>query len=136
MPEAYLEKELADHLETLGYGKVEGVGVRKPTIFWGEQPPEPQKCITVIEEQGGPPQDVIGQTYSVTILVRDTEYKLARETMQSIYRALHGEQGILSTIKVARITADSQPLNLGVDGGSNDSLQQTYTVVAKNTVLP
>lgn len=131
MSEPILEAELATYLKAQGFGNLWSDRVRNPVIHIGEEPSEPEHTITILEDGGGPPLLKISETRSVTIRVRHKEYLDARTEAQQIQRALHEEQGILSTIDVAWIRADSNPISLGRDGNERHVFTQTYTLLVK-----
>lgn len=128
MAETFLAKELAEYLEAQGFGRTTNPG---RTIYYGESPPTPDDVVVVLEEPGGPPRLTISESRSATVVVRAVVFEDGLARAQEIQRALHEQQGILSTIQVARITADTQPISLGRDQNDRHQFSQGYSVLTK-----
>jgi hypothetical protein len=131
MSEPLLEAQLAAYLKAQGFGDLWSDKSRNKVLFIGEEPSEPDFTITLLEDGGGPPLLKLAETRAVTIRVRHSNYVTAKETAQQIQRALHEEQGILSTIDVAWIRADTNPVSLGKDANGRHVLSQTFTLLVK-----
>jgi hypothetical protein len=135
--EPLLDVELAQFLKDEGFGDLysDNVPLKKRIIHVGEEPDEPTHTITVLEDAGGAPVLTISESRSFTIQVRNEDYEAAKTEAQQIHRALHEEQGILSTVLVARVTADTNPLYLGRDENKRHRFSQAFTALVKR-ILP
>jgi hypothetical protein len=131
MSEPLLESELAAYLKAQGFGDLWSDRSRNKVIFIGEEPSNPSHTITLLEDGGGPPLLTLAETRAVTIRVRNEDYMEARTEAQQIQRALHEEQGILSTIDVARVRADTNPISLGKDANGRHVFSQAFTFLVK-----
>lgn len=127
-------------------------------IFVQEEPPVPtddvpstteittaELTITVFTNSGSEPQLLIGETWSMVIVVRHPRYEVAMETQRRIYDLLQENggqsnganplaQGLFRGIKIWRITADFAPVLLGRDRDGRDGryrTTQTFTVRTK-----
>ena len=100
-------------------------------IFVGEEPEEPDNTITIFEEPGGPPTATFGEERVFVIRVRNVNFLDGKTIAQQIHRALHFEQGILSSIGVAIIQADAQTAALGRDRNRRHVFSQTFTATTK-----
>lgn len=105
----------------------------------------PDLNITVYTDGGGPPQLLIGETWSITIQCRHPLYETAMQTQRDIYQLMQENggqsnganplaQGVFRGISIWRITADFPPLRLGRDRDGRDGrfrTTQTFTVRTK-----
>lgn len=129
--EPLLEVQLAQYLKSQGFGDLATDPGRRQRIFWGESPDTVPETITILEEGGSAPLLTLGETRSFTVRITSASYVDARTRAQQVNRALQEQQGILSTIMVARITADANPVSLGRDQSSRHVISQTFTAVVK-----
>ena len=131
-------------------------------IFIQEQPPVPTdenpedtdewlttaaEAITVFTDGGEPPLLQLGESYTITIQVRNASYELAMERQREIFELLQmnggqsnganpntGPQSSFNDIPIYLITADFPPLRLGRDRDGGDGryrTTQSFTVRTK-----
>lgn len=129
-----LPREVAVYLAANGFGKLSDdntVPRRARNIYFIEEPEDPDNVITVLEEAGGPPVNTFGENRAFTIRTRHEEPAEAQSLAQMIHRALHFQQGILQSIQVGLIQADTNPIPLGRDQNRRFIVSQTFSVVLK-----
>lgn len=128
-----LAREVAVYLNEQGFGRLsdDPGPIKGKTIFFIEEPDEPANVITVLEEPGGPPTQGFGEDRAFTIRTRNAEPAVAVELAQQIHRTLHLQQGILQSIQVGLIRADTNPIPLGRDPNRRFIVSQTFSVVLK-----
>jgi hypothetical protein len=128
-----LDVQVATFLRDEGFGNLwsDEVPPIAKAIFVGEEPEEPDNTITIFEDGGGPPLNTFGETRSFTVRVRHTNYLSGKTLAQQLHRALHFQQGILSSIGVALIQADTNPISLGRDENRRHVFTQTFTATTK-----
>lgn len=133
MAEPLMDQEIAEYLKDQGFGDLysDPVPRLKKAIFVGEEPDDPENVITIREEAGGAPLLRLAETRSFTVRVRNEDYEDGKILAQQIHRALQDEEGILSGVKVARVTADTNPIYLGRNPDRQHVFTQTFTALTK-----
>ncbi|MEE9244880.1 MAG: minor capsid protein [Gemmatimonadota bacterium] len=129
-----LPREVAVYLASQGFGFLSDdktVMGNARNIFFIEEPEKPDNVITVLEEPGSPPVNVFGERRAFTVRTRHEEPAEAQSLAQEIHRALHFQQGILQSIQVGLIQADTNPIPLGRDQNRRFIVSQTFSVVLK-----
>ena len=133
--EPLLDRQIAEFLAApaQGFGKlafVKGTAEKSWQIFVGEVPADQVVTTTVIEEGGAAPAaGKLWETRSFIVVTTAQLYQEAKARAQRTHRALHERQGILPLIRVARITADTNPITLGKDEAGRHRFTQTFTAL-------
>lgn len=128
-----LGEGIAEYLESKGRGfHTPAVGQAK-TIFVGEEPPSPDSIIVILETAGGsfPDGRGLGQVSLVTIRTRDASYASGRARAHAVFLDLHGSQGLLGGVLVARVDATAPLAPIGRDAapsGGRWRFTQTFEV--------
>jgi hypothetical protein len=139
LAEALLDEEVAEYLKAQGFGNREGE--LHPVIYVG-QAPEGGNAIVVLEEGGGAPiagghtDQPIGEHRTVSVEVLHSEYRRAKAVAQRVGRALHLKQGILSSVQVAWMSADTNPIYLGLDPDRRHRFTQLFSATTKPIAAP
>jgi hypothetical protein len=139
LAEALLDDQVAAYLKAQGFGNREGEN--HPIIYVG-QAPESGNAIMVREEGGGSPihgghtDQPIGERRTITVEVIHADYRAAKATAQRVARALHLKQGILSSVQVAWMRADVNPVYLGLDPDRRHRFSQLFSAVVKSIPAP
>ena len=83
-------QEFAEYLEDQGYG------TKGSDLFLGVQPEEPDDCITIFDESvpvNDDMQSVSIDEFGIQIIIRDTTYSGARDTLREIHKQIVGFGG-------------------------------------------
>lgn len=137
--EVLIDEEVADYLKAQGFGNREGEF--RPIIYVG-QPPESGNAIVVFEEGGAPPRSgghtdqPISDRRTVTVETYHAEHRKAKAVSQRISRALHLKQGILSSVQVAWMQADINPIYLGKGPDQRHRFSQLFSATTKPIEAP
>lgn len=129
-----LPREVAVYLAAQGFGRLSDdrtVPRKARTIYFIEEPEDPENVITVLEEAGSGPVSTFAERRAFTVRTRHTDPAEAQSLAQEIHRALHFAQGILQEIQVGLIQADTNPIPLGRDQNRRFVVSQTFSVVLK-----
>lgn len=127
-----LQAAIGQALEDAGLGVVatDGTG----TIHLGQERPEPDQALTVLEEAAGPPTRKLTQEHGITVRTRAATAAGARSLANLVDKALNEYEGCPLGVPIARIFANFQPVPLGRDpdeAGGRPTFTQTFTVRTK-----
>lgn len=129
-----LENGIAVALSQNGFGVL--YDQPSPTIFVGEEPPEPDDIVTVFEAGGGPVERVT-ETHVITIRTRGTSYEAVTEKARDIHAFLNSDYGgVFGGFRVARVKAGTPPVPIGRDDGGDSGgrwrVTQSFSVITKS----
>jgi len=139
LAEVLFDEEVAAYLKAQGFGNREGE--LHPIVYVG-QAPEGGNAIVVREEGGRPPiagghsDAPVGERRVVSVEVMHDDYRAAKAVGQRVARALHAKQGILSSVKVAWMSADSNLVYLGKDPDQRHRFSQLFSATTKPIQAP
>lgn len=118
------------HLETKGRGTV------GKDLFLSFQPDMPDDCIVVYDTS--PPvldesQGLQVDNMTCQVLVRNTDYLQARDTIAAIHRDIVGYDGTMGGFDVTAVYIDQAPASIGQDekGRAEWSAHYRFRVISK-----
>jgi len=86
-------------------------------IFIGQEPKDPDDCVTVIPEAGGPPLRRFSRQLGWTVRVRAASYEDVRTFGEQVNEILQDLESSLRKVGIFRVQATFEPTILGRDGG-------------------
>lgn len=108
-------------------------------LFHIRMVPEPDDCVVVLDNPGGPPLLTLRQSTSnyyhssVTVYVRNTDYETAWEQAFDIMTILHGKNGeTVASTYYALIRAQNDPQLLRYDENDRPVVFVNYEVQRRN----
>ena len=107
------------------------------TLFKAFRPPDPDKCITLYETGGFPPEvrpELAYPTFQVVVRADTTGYSTGREKLQAVENALHGfASTTINGVYYVCIDAMSGPIPLGFDGENRPLIAENFRALRDRT---
>jgi hypothetical protein len=123
-----IAEQLALYLHEKGYG------IQNVDLFHGFQPNEPDNCIVVYDVSATVSSDsqaLSVDEFGVQVLVRNTNYSTARDTIMTIHKSLVGFGGmpfITGGLTVHAVYIDTTPTSIGKDDKGRNEWSGHYRV--------